>query len=125
MKPLDLIRILISAGGALFAQAGLHGQLVRVEWQEQKDRLLKMLIAALLGLSGLVCFMLFAGLAALAFSWDSAYRMPVAVLLVAVYALGTVLAWRRFKALSALASQAFAATREELAADLDLLRSTL
>jgi len=122
MKPLDAIRILNSAGGALFAQARLHGQLVRVEWEEEKIRLLKLLVAALLGLAGLLCFMLFAGIAVLASSWDSGYRIPVAVILVAVYALGAALAWRWFRALSARRS--FAATREELAADLALLRST-
>ncbi len=123
MKPFDAIRILNSAGGALFAQARLHGQLARVEWQEEKIRLLKMLVAVLLGFVGLLCFLLFAGMAVLAFSWDSAYRIPVAVILVAVYALGTALAWRWFKGLSARV--AFAATREELAADLALIRSTL
>jgi uncharacterized membrane protein YqjE len=123
MKAFDAIRILNSAGGALFAQVRLHGQLVRVEWEEEKIRLLKLLVAALLGFVGLLCLLMFAGIAVLASSWDSAYRIPVAVILVAVYALATALAWRWFKALSA--RQAFAATREELAADLDLIRSTL
>jgi uncharacterized membrane protein YqjE len=122
MKPFDAIRILSSAGGALLAQARLHGQLVRVEWEEEKIRLLKLLVAALLVFSGLLCFMLFAGIAVLAASWDSGYRIAVAVTLVAVYALGAALAWLWFKALAA--RQSFAATREELAADLALLRST-
>ena len=93
MKPLDAIRILNSAGGALFAQARLHRQLVRVEWEEEKVRLLKLLVAALLGLAGLLCFMLFAGIAVLASSWDSGYRIPVAVILVVpIGVLGALLA---------------------------------
>jgi uncharacterized membrane protein YqjE len=124
MKPFHVIRMLHSAGGALFTQAGLHGQLVRVEWEVEKDRLLKMLVTALLGFASVVCVMLFAGALVIAFSWDTAYRIPAAVTLAAVYALGAAIAWHRFKRLSALGSQAFAATREELAADLALLRST-
>ncbi len=125
MKPFDVIRILHSAGGALFTQAGLHGQLVRVEWEAEKDRLLKLLVTALLGYAGLVSAMLFTGALVIAVSWDTAYRIPVALLLIAVYFLGTAFAWHRFKLLMALGAQAFAATREEFAADIALLRSTL
>jgi uncharacterized membrane protein YqjE len=125
MKPFDVIRILNLAGGALFTQAGLHGQLVRVEWEAEKDRLLKLLVTALLGFAGLVSAMLFTGALVIAVSWDTAYRIPVELTLIAVYFLGTAFAWRRFKMLLALSGQAFAATREEFAADLALLRSTL
>lgn len=125
MKTTDAIRILITAGEALFTQAGLHGQLARVELEEEKDRLLKMLAVALLGFACLISTMLFAGALALAISWDTAYQIPVAVILVAVYGLATAFAWHRFRGLSALSSQAFAATREEFAADLELLRCAL
>lgn len=120
---LDVIRILLLAGGPLLAQAALHGQLARVEWAEQKIRLLKMLVATLLGYASLLCVMLLAGALALAFSWDTEYRIPIGLALLAIYGLGAALAWRKFRALSALSSQAFAATREELAADLAVLRS--
>jgi len=123
INPLDVIRILLSAGDSVLAQAALHGQLARVEWAEQKDRLLKMLLVTLLGYAGLLCVMLFVGALALAFSWDTEYRIPTVLALIAIYGLGSALAWRRFRALSALSSQAFAATREELAEDLAVLRS--
>lgn len=121
----DVIRIPRLAGSALLAQAALHGQLARVEWAEQKIRLLKMLVVTLLGFAGLLCVMLFVGVLVLAFSWDSEYRFPAVLALIAIYGLGTALAWRRFRALAALSTQAFAATREELAADLAILRSNL
>jgi uncharacterized membrane protein YqjE len=123
--PFRVIRILLSAGGPLLAQADLHGQLARVEWEELKSRLLKMVVLALLCYTGIVCVMLLVGALVLAFGWDTEYRIPIALALVAIYALATALAWRWFRALSAQSSQAFAATRDELAADLAVLRSNL
>ena len=82
-----------------------------------------MLVATLLGYASLLCVMLLVGALALAFSWDTEYRIPTGLALIAIYGLGAALAWRKFRALSARSSQAFAATREELAADLAILRS--
>jgi len=45
--------------------------------------------------------------------------------LMAFYGLGMALAWRLFSSQAALASCSFAASRSELAADLELLRSQL
>ena len=125
INALSAIRTLRSAGGALFDQVALHGQLAQVEWGEEKNRLLKMLVGALLGFACLLCVMLSLGALALALCWETGYRIPAAAVLVALYGLGTGLAWRRFAALSALSGQSFAATRVELAADLALLRSKL
>jgi uncharacterized membrane protein YqjE len=119
------MRILRSAGGALSAQAALYGQLAQVEWAEEKYRLLKMLVITLLGFACLLCVMLFVGALVLAFCWETAYRVPAVMALIAVYGIGTYIAWRRLQALSALGGQAFAATREELAADIALIRSKL
>lgn len=123
ISSLNVIRVLLSAGRPLLALASLHGQLVRIEWAEQKIRFLRMLVVALLGFSSLLCAMLFVGALTLAFSWDTEYRIPVVLALVAIYGLVAALAWRHFRALSAQSSEAFAATREELAADLAILRS--
>ncbi|HJW83821.1 MAG TPA: phage holin family protein, partial [Anaerolineae bacterium] len=125
INPLDAIRILRSAGKPLFAQAALHGQLARVEWAEEKNRLMKMLVIALLGFASLLCVMLFLGALLLAYSWETEYRIPAVMALIAVFGLAAGIAWRRLQALSAQSSQAFAATREELAADLALLKSKL
>jgi uncharacterized membrane protein YqjE len=125
INALGAIRILRSAGGALFDQIALHGQLAQVEWDEEKNRLLKMLAGAVLGLACLLSVMLTVGALVLALCWETLYRVPAATALVGVYALGTGLAWRRFSTLSALSGQTFAATRVELAADLALLRSKL
>ena len=43
----------------------------------------------------------------------------------AIYAAGAFFALQRFKSLAALSSQAFAATRKEIAADIALIKSRL
>jgi len=125
INPLDVVRMLRSAGAVLFSQAALHGQLARVEWAEEKTRLLQMLVVGLIGFASVLCVMLLVGALVLAFSWDSAYRIQAVIALVVAYGLVAGFAWSRLKALSARSSQAFAATREELAADMALLKSKL
>jgi uncharacterized membrane protein YqjE len=125
INALGAIRLLGSASGALLDQLALQGQLVQLEWGEEKDRLLKMLVGAVLGLACLQCVMLSVGAVVLALCWETVYRIPAAAALLGLYGLGTGFAWRRFTALSALGGQSFAATRVELAADLALLRSKL
>lgn len=125
LDPLNAIRILRSAGGSLLDQAALHGQLLHTEWAAEKRRLLKMHLAILLGFAFLLCTMLACGALVLALGWETVYRIPIMLALMAVYGLGAVFAWRRFLTLSALGGQAFAASREELSADLALLRSRL
>lgn len=117
--------MLRSAGGALVTQATLHGQLARVEWAQEKSRLLRMHLVTLLGFACLLCVMLLAGALVLAASWETAYRIPAVTGLMILYGAGVGVAWRRFQALSALGDHSFAATRAELAADLELLRSRL
>jgi len=125
LNPLQLLAVLRSAGGALAAQASLHAQLAQVEWEEEKQRLCKMLIFTLVGFACFLCFLLFAGVLAIAVSWNTPYRLPVLISLVIGHA--AVLIWVAFrlKALAALSHESFAATRAEIAADLALIKSAL
>lgn len=125
IHPLDVARLLRSAGGALLAQLALHGQLARVEWAEEKRRLLSLLGLVLIGLVTLICLLLGVGALLLAVVWDGPYRLPVALALVFVYGAGVGIAWLRLVRLMARGSLAFAATREELAADIALIKSRL
>jgi len=125
IRPAEVLRILRTAGGSLLLQAALHGQLLRVEWAEEKSRLLKLVIATLLGFVCLLGLMAALGALLLALYWDTPYRILAVSVLIGVYGLGMALAWRLFSSQAALGSRSFAASRSELAADLDLLRSQL
>jgi len=121
---MDALRLLFSAGGPLLTQAGLHGQLARLELAEEKTRLHRMLITGLLGFASLLSSMIFIGILVMATTWDTVYRIPAIIAVVAVYGLTTGLAWRRLRSLAALGKDAFTATREEFAADMAMLRGT-
>jgi uncharacterized membrane protein YqjE len=121
---LDALRILRSAGGSMLGQAALHAQLVQVEWAQEQRRLLQLLLVTLLGCTGLACVLLGGGGLLMALAWDTAMRVPCALLLLGSYALGTWVAWRRFSALAKLGGQSFSASREQWSADLALFRSS-
>ena len=125
INSLDIVRLLRSAGGALLAQLALHGKLASVEWEEEKNRLQQMFIITLFGFVCVLCILFFTGAVVLAFSWETPYRIHAIVSLIAIYGIGVFIAWRRFQTLAALSGNAFAATREELAADIALIRSKL
>lgn len=125
INPLDALRTLRSASGALCTQASLYGQLVQVEWKEEKCRLMSMTVMGLAGFALLLCLMLSVGALVLALSWETAYRIPAIGTLMVLYGLGLAIVWRRIQVLSALGEFSFAATRQELATDINLLKSKL
>lgn len=125
MESLDVVRLLRSAGGSLSTQAGLYTELARVEWEEEKNRLLQMTAMILLGFTCALCIMIFIGALALALSWETPYRLHALIALIVVYGTGIAIALYRLQILAARSNQAFIATREELAADIALLRSKL
>lgn len=122
---LDLLKLLRSAGSAISAQAALHSQLIQVEWEEEKNRLSQLLAFVFAALIGAICLLLSLSLLAVALSWDTAYRIHVLIALPIIYSLALLWIWQRIKHLLALSSRTFAATREELAADLALIKSRL
>lgn len=122
-SPQRVVRVLQSAGGALLVQAVLHGQLAAIEWKEERHRLQRMLALTLAGFACLLCTLLFAGALALSASWETGYRIHVLALLMLLFGFGTVLAWQRFGIRAAAGDHSFAASREELAADIALLKA--
>ncbi len=125
MNPLPLSQLFRSAAGAFLAQAVLHGELIKVEWAEEKYRLMRMLIALL---AGTVClFMSLMSISALAliYSWGTQYQIPVLLALTFFYCVLTLVAAYRFCTLAALGKLAFADTRAELGADVALIRHKL
>lgn len=124
-ESLDVVRLLRSAGSALSAQAALHGQLARVELEEEKNRLLQVTAMMLAGFALALCMMIFLGVLVLALSWDTAYRIHACVGILVVYAVALGIVIHRLQTLFARGRYAFAATREELAADIALIKSRL
>lgn len=106
-------------------QAGLHGQLLRIEWEQEKNRLLKLVVASLLGFVCLLGLLAALGALVLAEYWDTPWRIRAVLVLVAIFGLGVACAWRLCKSQAALGERSFSASRSELAADLELLRGKL
>jgi uncharacterized membrane protein YqjE len=125
MNPLQMLTILRSASGALLAQATLHAELAHVEWEAEKQRLYQMFVFTLMGFACFICLSMVVSAFAIALSWYTPYRIPVFIVLILGYLGALLWAGLRIKALLALSSQSFAATRAEIAADIALIKSAL
>lgn len=125
VHPLQLLNVLRSAGGALFAQGALHAQLVSVEWEEEKQRLYHIFVLTLVGFACFICLVVVSSALAIALSWYTPYRIPVFIFLILAYLSALVWAGLRIKVLLALSSNSFSATKREIAADIALIKSAL
>jgi len=123
--PLTIFRLLRSAGAALLAQSTLHAKLASIEWAEEKSRIARIAAAAVLGTVGASCFLLVSGAVVIALSWRSPYQIAVIAAVLATYALIAIAAGISLKRQIALGEFSFAATREEIAADLAMLKAKL
>ena len=124
-NPLSAIRLLRSAGGALFAQAALHGQLARVEWAEEKVRLTRIVIAGILMVVSAFCLLLLGSMVVLALSWNTPYQLAVISGVLLIYLILFAVAMYVLKQQVARGALSFAATREEIAADIAMLKAKL
>lgn len=123
---MNMMRLrLASASGALFKQAMLHGQLVQLEWAEEKHRLFRMFLTMLVGFAFLLSAMWVASLLVVALSWETDYLVPALVIMIMFYGLGASMAWYYLQDLSAQGQRIFSASRREFALDADLLKSAL
>lgn len=125
INPLQVLNILRSAGSALYAQGALHAQLAHVEWEEEKQRLYQIFVFTLIGFACFICLLTVTSALAIAMSWYTPYRIPVFIFLIFGYLSALVWAGLRIKALLALSSNSFAATKREIAADIALIKSAL
>ena len=125
INPLQVLSVIRSASSALLAQTMLHAQLAQLEWEEEKQRLAKMVMFTLMGFACFLCLLFFVGAFVLTLSWDTQFRIPVFIALIFCYCLAIL--WAGFK-LSVLAKQgnnSFAGTRAEIAADIALIKRAL
>jgi len=122
---LEIIQRLRALAKILFVQLELHGKLAKVEWAEEKNRLQQLFTMAGVGFACLLCALLFAGVFVVALGWDSDYRLVTIAAMFGLYSLGLAYCIYRISVLAARGAITFAATREEIAADLALIRSQL
>ncbi len=122
---MEIIKRLRSMAKITLTRLELHGQLISVEWAEERQRLQQLLVISLLGFILLICALLFVGVFAIALSWATDYRIHVIGVMLALYFLGFCLCAYKFSVLIERSSASFAASREEVAADLALIRSRL
>ena len=121
----SMVQMINSASDALLAQANLHRQLAQIEWQEEKDRLARMLVAVLVGFSCFICLLIFVGVLVISLGWNTDYQLIALLSLCSFYALMTYIAWWRFTLATKMSGGFFAGTRAELAADLAMIKSKL
>jgi uncharacterized membrane protein YqjE len=122
---MTIVGIVRDASGALLDHVSLHAELLRVEWAEEKLRLRRLLTAMLVGFAFLLALLFALGVLLLSLTWDSGLRVPAVAALIAMYALGAALAWRQYSVQATRGDRSFAASRSELAADLQLLRNQM
>jgi len=84
-----------------------------------------MLAAGTVAFACLLCAMLFGGLLVLALSWNTPYFIAAIVLMIVIYIAGLGIAFYILQSQAALGERSFAATREEFAADIALIKSKL
>lgn len=113
------------AARTLLAQGALHGELLLLEWEEEKQRLSRMLVTLLVGMLCLFCSLLSIGALVLILSWNTPYQHVVLYALVSGFCLCTAAACYRLHVLALLGQQAFADTRAEFSAELALIRHQL
>ena len=120
---MTILGIVRDASGVLLDHAALHAELLRVEWAEEKLRLRRLATAVAVGFAFLLALLFAFGTLLVSLTWDSSLRVPAVAALIALYALGAALAWRQYSAQATRGERSFAASRTEMAADLELLRS--
>ncbi len=125
VNPLQVLSVVRSASSALLAQATLHAQLAQVEWEEEKQRLAKIVVYTLAGFACFLCLLFFIGAFTLTLTWDTQYRIPVFMGLIFSYFVALLFVGFKLHNLIEQGSNSFAGTRAEISADIDLIKRAL
>lgn len=122
MEILQRIRLLTKE---LFIQLELRGHLLKIEWLQEKNRIQQIICVAFIGFALLLCCLLMLGFFVIVAAWTSEYRLLSIAMVFGFYLFCLVLCCIKLNALAAKGADSFAVTREELAADIALIRSQL
>lgn len=102
--------------------ASVYMQLIRADWQVEKNRLLNMFAFSLLGACFTLATLIIIGIVALALSWNTAYFSLMCALFIGGYIFGAVMCIVLVIRLAKQGETAFAASRQEIALALTALR---
>jgi uncharacterized membrane protein YqjE len=122
---MEVVQRLRTTAKIIIERLELHGKLIGVEWAEEKQRLAQLLVILLLGMSCMFCLILFVGVLTVALGWATEYRIITIAIMLSLYAACLALCAYRFRVLVLRGAHAFVAAREEIGADLALIRSQL
>lgn len=98
-------------------------ELLILEWQEERARLLRLLFLTLVATACVLLLIGFAGLFLLAAVWETPLRIPVAAALLVLFASGAWLSWRKARSVNVSGTRPFMTLCEELAKDRALFQS--
>lgn len=98
---------------------------MKVEWVEEKRRLKQILAAACIGFACFICFCLFLGVFVVALCWNTNYLISAIASVCILYGVISYFAYRRFFALLTHPDGFFAATRAEVAEDIEIIKQNI
>lgn len=105
-------------------KAGVYLQLIRLDWQVEKRRLLRLWAYSLLAVCFLLAMLIISSAVALALAWHTPYFALTCTLLIGGYGLAALACVLRVVQLAEQGNAAFAASRHEIAQALISLKGT-
>lgn len=119
---LQFLYALRSSAPILQEHVSLILQLVCIEWQQERRRLLGLIVAGTFVLFCAMSFMAFSTAIVLAALWNTPYCTLAICIVLAGYAAGSIAAWVKLRQLLRQGERSFGTTRDELARDLSRLK---
>lgn len=122
LRVLRLFRSLRSSAPVLQEHVSLMLELACIEWRQERQRFLGLVVAGAIVSFCAMSFMAFSAAIILAALWGTPYRaLAIGVVLVS-YAAGSIAAWFKLRQFMQQGIRSFGATREELTRDLSRLK---
>lgn len=122
---MDSLRTLRSLSGAVSSQAGLYVQLAQLEWEQERERLVAMFLMLVIALLACWFLLLIGSALVLIAAWQTEYRLTAVYGLLGCYFAAAVFSLWRLKRLLAQGKHSFSSLREELAADIAVIKREL
>lgn len=122
--PARWLWVLDKAGPQLVTQLSLHGQLLYLEWQQEKRRLQRLMLCSVLSIGFGFLALLFAGFAVLYVNRNTEHFLAFIWALPALFSFVAISLFFITRRVGQKNQAAFSASRQEIMADIALLRGT-